>query len=82
MIRKTELCLKIKENKLTKSEKLFDNARRSIVANKEIKEGEEFTIDNITTKRPYILNKSILAENFFNVIGKRATQNYLEDDMI
>ena len=36
----------------SKSEIPFISARRSVVAKRKIKKGEEFTANNITTKRP------------------------------
>ena len=43
-------------NTITKSEKDFSKAMRSVVAKKAIKSGEKLTIENITTKRPLLGN--------------------------
>lgn len=54
-------------------------ARKSIVASKDIKSGELFTAENITTKRPGNgLNPMLWNE----VIGKTARRNYMEDELI
>ena len=53
--------------------------RKSIVAKKNILQGEYFTTNNITTKRPAI-GKS---PNFWSkLLGKKAKKNYLKDQLI
>lgn len=54
-------------------------ARKSIVAAKSIKEGEEFTDDNLTTKRP---GNGLSPMMWNDIIGKSATRDYNEDDLI
>lgn len=54
-------------------------ARKSIVASTAIKAGDIFSENNLTTKRPLI---GVGAENWFNLIGRRASGNYDIDDHI
>ena len=53
--------------------------RKSIVASRAIQEGEKFSENNITTKRPGSGLSPMLWEH---VIGKRAIRNFSVDDMI
>jgi N,N'-diacetyllegionaminate synthase len=53
--------------------------RKSIVARKDIKVGEQFTIENITTKRP---GTGISAINWEQVLGLKATLAYKPDELI
>lgn len=79
-IRNIELSLGNGIKEPSKSEKKNKTiARKSIVANKDIKKGEIFTSDNLTTKRP---GSGISPMRWDEVIGKRATKDYLEDDFI
>lgn len=80
-IRYTEMCLGIKEKTLTQSEEIFSKAMRSVVAKCEIKKGDVLSLDNITTKRPYIEN-SIPASDFYDLIGTIANKDYNYDDFI
>lgn len=54
-------------------------ARKSIVAKTEIKKGELFTEQNITTKRP---GNGISAMQWKNVIGKIASKDFNNDELI
>lgn len=54
-------------------------ARKKIIAKKEIKLGEIFTFQNLTTKRAH---RGLSAINFWKVIGKRSKKNYKPDDII
>ena len=54
-------------------------ARKSIVAKKAIKEGETFTVENLTTKRP---GSGINPMKWYDVLGTKAQKNYQEDDLI
>ena len=81
LIREAEKSLLKIEGEYSNSEMKFIKARRSIVAKKEIKIGDTFTVDNITTKRPFLPN-SISAENFEDLIGKKALNDYKYDDFI
>ena len=65
----------------SESELNFTKARRSIVAKSNIKVGDILTVDNITTKRPY-LEGNVAASEWFNILGKKAAKNYKLDDFI
>ena len=65
----------------SKSELNFTKARRSIVAKSNIKVGDLLTVDNITTKRPY-LEGNVAASEWFNILGKKSSKNYKPDDFI
>ncbi|MEW7289535.1 N-acetylneuraminate synthase [Aquimarina sp. 2304DJ70-9] len=54
-------------------------ARKSIVAKTSIKQGDVFNTENITVKRP---GTGISPMLWDTIIGKRATKNYEEDDLI
>ena len=54
-------------------------ARKSIVAAKKIKEGEIFSENNLTVKRP---GTGISPMRWDEMMGKRASRNYEEDEMI
>ena len=53
--------------------------RKSIVASRDIKKGEVFSDDNITTKRP---GSGISPMKWFDVIGTCAIRNFEEDELI
>lgn len=54
-------------------------ARKSIVAMRDIRLGEEFSADNITTKRP---GTGISPMRWYDVIGSVATRSFLMDELI
>lgn len=54
-------------------------ARKSIVAKKLIKAGDEFTEENITVKRP---GSGISPMKWFEVLGTKATRDFQEDELI
>ncbi|MDO6595882.1 N-acetylneuraminate synthase [Oceanihabitans sp. 2_MG-2023] len=54
-------------------------ARKSIIALQEIKEGEIFTEQNLTVKRP---GSGISPMKWYDVIGTKASKNYQPDDII
>jgi N,N'-diacetyllegionaminate synthase len=54
-------------------------ARKSIVAGKRISEGEVFTVDNLTVKRP---GTGISPMRWDEIIGKTANRNYERDELI
>ena len=81
LIRETEILLSSKNSEFSKSEETFKYAMRSVVAKKDITVGEIFTIDNLTTKRPF-LPSSIPAIQFENMIGQKSNKNYKKDDFI
>jgi len=66
---------------ISNSEQQFTQAMRSVVAKKSIKKGEILTVDNITTKRPF-LEGNTSASNFEWVLGDKASKNYKFDDFI
>jgi len=54
-------------------------ARKSLVAAVDIAQGELFTIDNLTVKRP---GDGIAPIRYWDYIGKPADRNYLADDKV
>jgi N,N'-diacetyllegionaminate synthase len=54
-------------------------ARKSIVAAKNIRKGESFTEENLSAKRP---GTGISPMRWDEVIGKRASKDYKQDDLI
>ena len=54
-------------------------ARKSIVALKPIKQGEQFTKNNITTKRPSL---GISPMRWNEIIGQIAKRSFDEDELI
>lgn len=54
-------------------------ARKSIVAARDIKEGEIFSEDNISTKRP---GTGLSPMRWYEVLGHSATKNYKKDELI
>jgi len=79
-IRYAEKC-KGSKNGFSSSEKSFKTAMRSIVAKKPIKKGEVFTIDNLTTKRPF-LEGNVAALDWGHTLGKISDRDYNIDDFI
>ena len=79
-IRNTEMILANKNKNLINIEKINKKfIRKSIVAKRNIKKGERFTIENITTKRP----EGGLAPTSWNkVIGQRSLKDFNQDDFI
>ena len=55
------------------------NARKSIVAAINIKKGEIFTTENITTKRP---GDGISPMEWYNILGTKAKNDFLKDELI
>ena len=80
-IRLTETMLGGSKGEYSKSELSFSKARRSIVSKSNIKIGDTLTVDNITTKRPY-LEGNTSASEWFNILGKKSKKNYQPDDFI
>jgi len=54
-------------------------ARKSIVAKCDIKKGEIFTEENLTTKRP---GNGISPMKWFEVLGTKAVRDFVEDELI
>jgi N,N'-diacetyllegionaminate synthase len=80
-IRIAEIAFTPQNEEYSKSEKDFIKARRSIVAKTNIKKGDIFTKNNITTKRPF-LEGNISATSFNFILGKTAEKDYEEDSFI
>ena len=79
-IRNTQIILGSNNKFATNIEKINRLLiRKSIVAKKDIKKGEKFTIENITTKRP----EGGLSPTYWEkVIGRKAIKNFNSDDFI
>ena len=80
-IRLVEKMMKTKLERYTESEKGFTMARRSVVAKCDINSGDILTEDNITTKRP-LLENSVPAIKYYDVIGKKVITDIKEDEII
>lgn len=79
-IRNIEVALGDGIKRPTPSEvKNISVVRKSIIASKAIKTGEEFRIDNLTTKRP---GTGISPMRFDEVLGKKARRAFAEDEII
>lgn len=79
-IRIIEVCMGCGVKLPTQSEmKNINIARKSIVANRAIKKGEKFTIDNLAIKRP---GNGMAPKEYWNMLGKIAIQDFNEDDFI
>lgn len=79
-IRNIEKAFGSGEKTPSKSEiKNIEIARKSIVAKQDIKKGEVFTEDNITTKRPAT---GINPMKWDEVIGTKAKKDYISDELI
>lgn len=80
-IRYAELCMGYKTDNFTPSEQNFKQAMRSVVAKRDIQLGEVLTIDNITTKRPF-LEGDVPAIDFFNILGHKVTNKIKSDTQV
>lgn len=79
-VRRIEIMRGSREKIVTSSEKKNKIvARKSIVARRPIKTGDIFTAENITCKRP---GNGISPMYWYNVIGKTAERDFLEDELI
>ena len=54
-------------------------ARKSIIASNPINKGEVFTVENLTVKRP---GNGISPMKWFEVLGQKATKDFVEDELI
>lgn len=80
MIRHVEVSIGDGVKKVSASEaKNQDIARKSIIAAKAIRVGDEFTEENVTTKRP---GNGINPMRWFDLLGKKAKHDYEEDYLI
>ena len=59
--------------------KNIDIARKSIVAKKTIKKGEELTEDNLDIKRP---GNGISPMYWYDLLGTKAVKDFSEDELI
>lgn len=64
---------------LESEKKARENARRSLVAAKDIKKGEKITADMLTWKRP---GTGINADRYNDILGKVATVDIVEDTVL
>ncbi len=79
-IRNIEKALGNGIKKPSKSEsKNIEIARKSIVAKRDIKKGEKFSEENLTVKRP---GNGISPMRWDEIIGKTASKDYKEDELI
>lgn len=79
-IREVERALGSPQKRPVMSERKNINiARKSLVAAKEIRAGEFFTEENVTTKRP---GNGISPMYYWDIIGTVAKQDYREDEVI
>ncbi len=79
-IRHIEKAVGSKEKKVSNSEgRNIVVARKSIVARHHIKEGEIFSEDNLTIKRP---GDGLSPMKWYEILGKKATHSYEEDEKI
>lgn len=79
-IRNIETALGDGIKKITKSEEKNKSiVRKSIVAKREIKKGETFSIENITTKRP---GTGISPMRWDELLGKEATRDFAINELI
>jgi len=79
-IRNIEIALGDENKHVSESErKNISIARKSIVAMRDIKKGDVFSEDNLTVKRP---GNGINPMRWNDVIGKIATRNFKEDELI
>lgn len=79
-VRNVETALGDGKKRRTKSEQANVNAiRKSIVAAKDIEEGELFTEKNITVKRP---GNGISPMQWYQVLGRRAKRGYKQDELL
>ena len=79
-IRNIEKSIGDGNKRRTESErKNCEVARKSIVAKRDIRAGEEFTVENLTVKRP---GTGISPMKWYDIIGTKATRDYLADEVI
>jgi len=81
LIRTAEDICRDTDSLLTESENKFSKGMRSVIAAKEIKRGEIFSVNNLTTKRP-LLDNSLHSLHYYDILGKQSTRDYNADDFI
>ena len=80
-IRLAENMLEVKTSEYTNSELNFLKARRSVIIKSNVKSGDIITENNITTKRP-LLNDSIPAMEYYNVLGGKFKKELVADSIL
>ena len=80
-IKSSELALSVQGTKFTDSELHFRKAMRSVVAKIPVKKGDIYTVQNLTTKRPFLEN-SVAALDYYKLIGEIAKQDMVEDTIL
>ena len=79
-IRRVEILLGQEKKFVTSSEnKNKYIARKSIVASRDIKAGEVFTVENLTCKRP---GNGISPMKWYEILGRKAEKDFSYDDLI
>jgi len=68
-------------SEISNSEEKFQKGMRSVVATRDIKKGELLTVDNTTTKRPF-LPGNYHAKSYYDLLGMRLTQDVACDGFI
>tara|TARA_R100000664_G_scaffold1906_2_gene4929 strand:+ start:4383 stop:5390 length:1008 start_codon:yes stop_codon:yes gene_type:complete len=79
-IRNVELSMR-RKNSMTRSEKRFKYAMRSIVTTRDLVAGHKLTLGDLTTKRPAI-SGCLEASDYYNVIGLTLATDKKEDEII
>lgn len=69
------------QDQVTESELKFQKGMRSVVAISNISKGDVLTVENITTKRPF-LEGNYHANSYFSLLGKRVNHNIEADSFI
>jgi len=80
-VRISEKMCSFSNNKITDSESGFSSAMRSVVAKRDIKKGESFTKNNITTMRP-LLSDSLSADKFYEALSGKARREIEEGSLV
>ena len=78
-IRKVEQSLGSNSKHLRVDEEVCNLFHHGITASMDIKKGEEFTTNNLTSKRPLL---GIPTNKIFEVLGKKASRNVKNDEQI
>lgn len=78
-IKTVETSLGVRDVKVTESEKQSEKARRAVHSKGFIRQGEVFSENNITTKRPYIEGRDVPASEYFNILGQKALEDIQPD---
>ena len=80
ILKELKISLGSHKKKITKNEREnLKYARRSIYAKKNIKVGENFSVFNLITKRPFSGLSPLLWKK---IIGRKAKKNFIKDEKI